>query len=194
MGFSTNQKTLLGYPYFTIQWLRGSDLERLGYSHSLEIFPIPWAFNGEPFGATNRVSQPSDSLGNLHLPWYDHEKNASEVRYQGSDLQADLALSDGLEVPPDGFEGCWERLGIHPEGLSMDFPLGIVSNAPSYNTAIAAMTMKIHSGFTHEKWQFCKLSIVILVCQRVICVSSMVPCLKESSFNRHIWITLTWFG
>ena len=191
MGFSTNHKTLLGYPYFTIQWLGGSDLERLGYSHSLEIFPIPWAFNGEPFGATNRVSQPSDSLGNLHLPWYDHEKNARSLRC----ATRDLICKRTWRWVMDWRSGGWVRGLLGKAGSPWIFRWVLFPMHPqTYNTAIAAMTIKIHSGFTHEKWQFCKLSIVILVCQRVICVSTMVPCLKESSFNRHIWITLTWFG
>ena len=39
-----------------IQWLGGSDSERLGHPYSLEIFAIKW---GAIKGATNRVSQPS---------------------------------------------------------------------------------------------------------------------------------------
>ena len=50
----------------TIQWLGGSDSERLKYSYSLDIFPLQW---GVGYGARHRVSQPSNSYNPLIPYW-----------------------------------------------------------------------------------------------------------------------------
>ena len=48
----------------------GSELRSVWGIHIPHIFPVDSLFNGEPFGATNRVSQPSNSI-----PFGKHTEN-----------------------------------------------------------------------------------------------------------------------